>query len=89
MGNQKGIRTCVVCRRKRQKEDLLRLISDPSGKIIADIDGVLDGRGAYVCEACLDGLKKIKPIRWKSIFHREDVYFTWEGLSAFDCKSKS
>ncbi len=42
-------RTCVVCREKRERQDLLRIVKTPEGKIIFDATGRIDGRGAYVC----------------------------------------
>ncbi|NQW19684.1 MAG: YlxR family protein [Chloroflexi bacterium] len=43
-------RTCVVCREKRQRSDLLRIVRTTDGKIEFDRTGRVDGRGAYVCE---------------------------------------
>jgi predicted RNA-binding protein YlxR (DUF448 family) len=42
-------RTCVICRERRQRSDLLRIIRTPEGKIEFDRTGRMDGRGAYVC----------------------------------------
>jgi len=42
-------RTCVVCRTKRQRDELLRLVKTPDGQILFDSTGRMDGRGAYVC----------------------------------------
>jgi len=42
-------RTCVVCRTKRQRDELLRLVKTPAGQILFDSTGRMDGRGAYVC----------------------------------------
>ena len=52
MSQQHGhiaIRTCVVCRAKRQSNELLRLVRTPEGQILFDRTGRMDGRGAYVC----------------------------------------
>ena len=52
MSQQKGYiatRTCVVCRTKRQRYELLRLVKTPEGQILFDNTGRMDGRGAYVC----------------------------------------
>ena len=51
MSQQKHIftRTCVVCRKKRQHDELLRLVKTPEGQIMFDSTGRMDGRGAYIC----------------------------------------
>ena len=39
----------MVCRTKRQRYELLRLVKTPEGQILLDGTGRMDGRGAYVC----------------------------------------
>ncbi len=48
-------RTCVACRTSRTKRELVRIVRTPSGHVVVDETGKLDGRGAYVCRtaACL------------------------------------
>lgn len=48
-------RTCVVCREKREKRQLTRLVM-VSDRLQVDPSGKLNGRGAYLCE---------KPACWK------------------------
>jgi len=43
-------RTCVLCRERRNKGDLLRIVRTPEGQVVFDRNGRLDGRGAYVCD---------------------------------------
>ena len=43
------LRTCVVCRGKRPKQELLRIVRTPEGEVLADASGRLNGRGGYVC----------------------------------------
>ncbi|MBN4064826.1 YlxR family protein [Dehalococcoides mccartyi] len=43
-------RTCVVCREKRPRIELLRIVRTPKGEIVIDKTGRMDGRGAYVCQ---------------------------------------
>jgi len=53
-------RTCIACRRVRDKGDLLRLVRTPAGSIEIDPRGRKEGRGAYLCRdlACwVNGLK--------------------------------
>ena len=49
-------RTCVVCRDKMDKRELLRIVNNPDEGIIIDLTGKKTGRGAYVCTktACWD-----------------------------------
>lgn len=42
-------RTCVVCRTKRPKGELLRVARSPDGTVVLDAAGRAPGRGAYVC----------------------------------------
>ena len=42
------MRTCVVTRIKRPKRELIRIVRTPSGDILCDPSGRLDGRGAYI-----------------------------------------
>ncbi|MGQ0669552.1 MAG: YlxR family protein [Actinomycetota bacterium] len=41
-------RTCVGCRRRAPKADLLRVVRSPRGTVGPDPSGKLPGRGAYV-----------------------------------------
>lgn len=41
-------RTCVGCRGRSSKSDLLRIVLDRSGGVVADPSGSAPGRGAYV-----------------------------------------
>lgn len=51
-------RTCFVCREKRDKRQLTRLVRTPEGSVVVDLTGKQNGRGAYVCDdpACWDKL---------------------------------
>ena len=42
-------RTCIVCRKKGQKEDLVRVVKFADGKIAYDPTGKAQGRGCYIC----------------------------------------
>ena len=48
-------RTCVGCRERAAKKDLLRIVA-VEGECVPDHRGTLPGRGAYVhpAQACLD-----------------------------------
>jgi hypothetical protein len=43
-------RTCFVCREKRDKRQLTRLVRMPEGSVLVDPTGKQNGRGAYLCE---------------------------------------
>jgi uncharacterized protein len=49
-------RTCVACRRVQDKRELVRLAYTGRGGIELDIQGKMEGRGAYICRRreCLD-----------------------------------
>ena len=51
------LRTCVGCRRRRPRPELVRLVAGVAGAVILDIPARAPGRGAYLCRdsgvACL------------------------------------
>ena len=42
------LRTCVVTREKLPKQELLRIVRTPSGEVVVDETGKMNGRGAYI-----------------------------------------
>lgn len=62
------VRTCVGCRRRRPKAELLRLVRRADGRV--DADRVAAGRGAYVCAdpECLE--RALKPGRLGHAFRQ-------------------
>ncbi len=42
-------RTCTGCGKKKSKGEMIRIVADPSGKIVPDLKGRLPARGAYIC----------------------------------------
>ena len=42
------LRTCVVTNEKCPKNDLIRIVKTPEDKILVDLTGKLNGRGAYI-----------------------------------------
>jgi uncharacterized protein len=42
-------RSCVGCRTRRSKGELVRVARRPDGQVVVDPDGTAPGRGAYVC----------------------------------------
>jgi uncharacterized protein len=49
-------RTCVICRQKQEKRQLVRLVCTPDEGVVIDPTGKRNGRGAYLCTdpACWD-----------------------------------
>jgi predicted RNA-binding protein YlxR (DUF448 family) len=43
------IRTCLSCKKKIEKSDLIRIIRNKENFIIVDESGKTPGRGAYIC----------------------------------------
>ena len=49
MKNRKvPMRSCVVTRERLPKGELLRIVKTPEGKVLPDLTGKLNGRGAYI-----------------------------------------
>ena len=50
-----NIRRCVSCYEMKPKDTLFRIVRQSDNKMIFDVSGKLDGRGAYVCknEKCI------------------------------------
>ena len=57
-------RMCMVCRTRKPKGELIRIVKNKSSEISLDKTGKLDGRGAYICKdkACIDKLLKTKAL---------------------------
>ena len=56
------LRTCLGCRQRRAKRELVRLVRRADGVVVRDASGAAPGRGAYVCadaalrwSACVKG----------------------------------
>lgn len=47
-GRHIPVRTCLACRQKADKQDLVRLVRTPEGAVRVDPSGRLNGRGAYL-----------------------------------------
>ena len=59
----KNIRTCVACRAKKQKTELLRIVSN-LGEAFLDETQKSNTRGVYICsdKKCINKLLKAKNI---------------------------
>ncbi len=43
-------RTCIACRKTKDKRQLIRVVRTPEKKVIIDPTGKANGRGAYLCQ---------------------------------------
>ena len=71
------LRSCVVTREKLPKNELLRIVRTPEGKVIVDTTGKANGRGAYIKKdlAVLEQAKKSKALeRQLEVEITDDIY---------------
>ncbi len=54
------LRMCTVCRERKEKKDLIRIVCHKEQGVSIDTEGTLPGRGAYLCknEACIRQAQK-------------------------------
>ena len=43
------VRQCLGCREHLPKNQLVRIVRSPDGRVFADFSGKANGRGAYLC----------------------------------------
>ncbi len=76
-------RTCIGCREKKDKKDLIRIVKNKEGIITLDRTGKANGRGAYICDniQCLEKAIKTKALeRTFEMSISEDVYNELRGV---------
>lgn len=73
-------RTCIVCRKKGDKKDFVRIVRLPQGDFVLDKTGKVSGRGAYICDSaeCLENCKKTNAL--SRAFKQEISKQTYEKL---------
>lgn len=49
MARRRPLRTCIACREKKPKRDLVRVVRTSDGHVLVDPSGKQAGRGAYLC----------------------------------------
>ena len=72
-------RKCVGCNLRAPKNELVRIVRTPDGKVTLDKTGKLSGRGAYLCiqKECLQKARKNKGLeRSFKMSIPENVYDT-------------
>lgn len=64
MKNSKETRTCIACRKKDNKYNLVRIINSNECGIMVDKKQNAEGRGAYICknEECFNKIIKTKAL---------------------------
>ena len=57
-------RTCMACRSKFEKGNLLRIVKEPNGNISIDESYKVNGRGMYICKnkECINKVIKTRAI---------------------------
>lgn len=61
------LRTCIITHEKLPKQELLRIVRTPEGKVVVDETGKINGRGAYIKKdiQVLEKIKKSKALEKK------------------------
>ena len=77
---KKPTRTCMSCKKKKKKQDLLRIVRTVDGNIEPDLTGKKNGRGAYICksEECLN--RVIKSKRLERVLEKEISESIYESI---------
>lgn len=65
MPNKKLTRTCIGCKEKKNKQEMIRIIKNKENEIKVDLKQNLEGRGAYICkdENCFQNAQKRNSLR--------------------------
>lgn len=58
------LRKCISCGENKSKKELLRIVKTNENKVLVDLTGKINGRGAYICpsKACFELAHKNKKI---------------------------
>ena len=73
-------RTCMGCKQKKDKKELIRIVKNKDNEISIDKTGKKEGRGAYICDdvKCLEKLQKSK--RLERVFEMQISQEIYESL---------
>lgn len=65
MRNKKETRTCIGCRKKDNKRNLIRMVNSKENGVIIDLKQNRKARGFYICknEECLKRVLKNKSLK--------------------------
>ena len=70
-------RSCVVCKTKKDKNELIRIVKNQANEINIDESGKKPGKGAYICDSieCLEkGIKSKAFKRALEVDVPEEIY---------------
>lgn len=56
------LRSCIVCRKKGDKSNFIKIVKNKDGIVKVETDKKLDGRGAYICKSA-ECIKKCQKTR--------------------------
>lgn len=76
-------RTCVGCKEKKNKNELLRIVYNKEGEVDVDKNGKKEGRGAYICKQneCLEKAIKNKGLeRSFKVKLNDEIYNKLRGV---------
>lgn len=76
------LRSCIACKNKTAKRDLLRIVSKPDGGIALDSGGKLSGRGAYLCAKCAAKPQDIRKGRLERTLRTKIANEQWQAVTA-------
>ncbi len=67
MNNKKNTRMCIICRNRKDKKDLIKIVQDENLGVKIDYFQKENKRGIYVCneKECIEKLIKAKNINNK------------------------
>ncbi|HOD92738.1 MAG TPA: YlxR family protein [Clostridia bacterium] len=71
------MRMCLSCRTMKPKKDLIRIVLSQDNKVLMDLTGKKNGRGAYICDdlECFLKAKKSRNIeRTFSVVNDDIIY---------------
>ncbi len=65
MKNNKLTRTCIGCRAKKEKTNLIRIVKNKQNEVMFDFNKKIYGRGAYICndKTCFDKMVKANKLK--------------------------
>ena len=69
-------RMCVVTREKTDKNKLLRIVKDNTGRVFVDITGKQNGKGAYITKS----LETLETAKKKKVLERVFEVDNLDGL---------
>ena len=79
-GRQVPLRTCLVCRNKTSKGELLRIVATHDGSVRVDPLGKQAGRGAYVCKSSNCDPRGLKRDRLANALRTTVSESDWQAL---------